>query len=319
MKHLPKVAGDHKSVLITGCDSGFGYLTTLKLNSLGFYVFATCLNPDSEGAIRLPLECVNPRRLEIVPLDVTNESDIARVVKEVERKEKIGIKFFAYFVSSSRAVSENLHEVPNLIVHAVTAFEPDPVYNCTPFAYSVGLWAMQMMPWNVYYLLNQLQYLANRAVVALISGKRKDQSHLSGRLEKEGERVASGGGDGASAEARTLAQAGANTGAEVSVRESLQSKSPPPAKVWLSDSEDVVKGPGWRHSGTQSRVLLRVVTGEASQWAARRVTLVFPWIEEQCNCLLFLAFSCVLSRRFVCCDIRYRAKLAFLRCARVER
>lgn len=357
MKNLPKVPGDNRSVLITGCDSGFGYLTALKLNSLGFYVFATCLDIESDGAKELPLICTNPRRLKVLQLNVTNESDIIRIVKEVERKEKIGIKFWSlinnagitipgpiewqrsvsvtdymqildvnllgsirmcrafihllrshkeapgslrthekrekyftstsgpfnggriinissqaarniaygqvsycvskaalskfneglstelsqfgikcisiepffyrtqvhnlnhfenilidkwnespkevqlsygaesleeslilskYFVSSASSVSENLHEVPNLIVDAVTTFEPDPVYNCVPFKFYLLLWLLQILPWNLYYLLNQFQYLFNRLIVYLMTRKWKDESNS--KEEKRGKK-----------------------------------------------------------------------------------------------------------------------------------
>ncbi|CAG2171574.1 unnamed protein product, partial [Oppiella nova] len=39
------------SVLITGCDSGFGYATAIQLNDKGWHVLATVLDYNSDGAL----------------------------------------------------------------------------------------------------------------------------------------------------------------------------------------------------------------------------------------------------------------------------
>ncbi|KAI8794235.1 retinol dehydrogenase 3 [Biomphalaria glabrata] len=45
----PKVGGYHnRHVLVTGCDSGFGQRTAIKLDNLGFKVFAGCLTEDGK-------------------------------------------------------------------------------------------------------------------------------------------------------------------------------------------------------------------------------------------------------------------------------
>ena len=43
----------NKAILVTGCDSGIGHELAKHLDSLGFYVFAACLDTSSEGAQRL--------------------------------------------------------------------------------------------------------------------------------------------------------------------------------------------------------------------------------------------------------------------------
>lgn len=68
-----------KYVLLTGCDSGFGRETALRLDSLGFNVFATCLT--SEGQTQLIVRC--SKRLKAIHLDVTNSQEIREAFKFV--------------------------------------------------------------------------------------------------------------------------------------------------------------------------------------------------------------------------------------------
>lgn len=68
-----------KYVLVTGCDSGFGRETALRLDSLGFNVFATCLT--SEGKENLTAVC--SKRLSALHLDVTDSEEIKKTYKFV--------------------------------------------------------------------------------------------------------------------------------------------------------------------------------------------------------------------------------------------
>jgi len=68
-----------KYVLLTGCDSGFGRETALRLDGLGFNVFATCLT--SEGQTQLTARC--SKRLKAIHLDVTNSQEIREAFKFV--------------------------------------------------------------------------------------------------------------------------------------------------------------------------------------------------------------------------------------------
>ncbi|XP_077518245.1 short-chain dehydrogenase/reductase family 9C member 7-like [Amblyomma americanum] len=72
-----------KAVLITGCDSGFGYRLALRLDRLGFQVFAGCLFPQGEGAQSLQLKAST--KLHVVPLNVTKDEDFRRAVDYVRR------------------------------------------------------------------------------------------------------------------------------------------------------------------------------------------------------------------------------------------
>ncbi|XP_077451819.1 D-beta-hydroxybutyrate dehydrogenase, mitochondrial [Stigmatopora argus] len=77
------VNGHGSAVLITGCDSGFGYELARCLDGKGFMVFAGCLFPEGMGAQSLTAQCTN--HLKILKLDVTSDEDVQqakRIVKE---------------------------------------------------------------------------------------------------------------------------------------------------------------------------------------------------------------------------------------------
>lgn len=74
------VAG--KAVLITGCDTGFGFALAQHLDALGFRVIACCLARDGEGAKKLRASASS--RLHILQLDVTSADDVLRTQQEVE-------------------------------------------------------------------------------------------------------------------------------------------------------------------------------------------------------------------------------------------
>ena len=70
-----------KSVLITGCDTGIGHELAKYLDTLGFHVFAGCLDTSSEGAQRLRVEC-SPF-LKLVNMDVRREDHVQHAVQYV--------------------------------------------------------------------------------------------------------------------------------------------------------------------------------------------------------------------------------------------
>ncbi|KPP78808.1 hypothetical protein Z043_101670 [Scleropages formosus] len=65
-----------RAVLITGCDSGFGFQLAKRLDAMGFWVFAGCLLPKGEGAQLLAGTC--SRRLKLIKLDVTKDDDVTQ-------------------------------------------------------------------------------------------------------------------------------------------------------------------------------------------------------------------------------------------------
>ncbi|KAL3880473.1 hypothetical protein ACJMK2_032709 [Sinanodonta woodiana] len=77
-KMLPDVTSRY--VLITGCDSGFGYLLAKLLDSKGIPVFAACLT--DKGGESLRNETSN--RLTVINLDVTDSQSIKQALDKVE-------------------------------------------------------------------------------------------------------------------------------------------------------------------------------------------------------------------------------------------
>jgi len=64
-----------KSVLITGCDTGFGLKLAKHLTDLGFNVFAGCLLADKDGPGATELRKINNPRLNVIQLDITKQED----------------------------------------------------------------------------------------------------------------------------------------------------------------------------------------------------------------------------------------------------
>ncbi|XP_060576832.1 17-beta-hydroxysteroid dehydrogenase type 6-like [Ruditapes philippinarum] len=87
MRVLNKIKiSDYKGryVLVTGCDSGFGYLLTKRLDLLGFNVFAGCLT--KAGVENIRSEC--SEKVTAVQLDVSNDDNINAVAGLVKKKLK---------------------------------------------------------------------------------------------------------------------------------------------------------------------------------------------------------------------------------------
>ncbi|KAG8178629.1 hypothetical protein JTE90_016291 [Oedothorax gibbosus] len=67
-----------------GCDRGFGRQLARRLDGLGFRVFAGCLEPD--GADTRQLLDTASSRLEVLPLDVTDDISVSKAVRFVESR-----------------------------------------------------------------------------------------------------------------------------------------------------------------------------------------------------------------------------------------
>jgi NAD(P)-dependent dehydrogenase (short-subunit alcohol dehydrogenase family) len=74
-----------KIVLISGCSSGFGLLTSARLASRGYTVIATMRNLNKRQAL---LDEAQKRggEVEILPMDVTNKLSVQSVVEHIEKK-----------------------------------------------------------------------------------------------------------------------------------------------------------------------------------------------------------------------------------------
>ena len=69
-----------KSVLITGCDSGFGFLLAKNLKDEGCDVIATSLFPTGDAAKELA-----QKNIKVIKCDVSSQDDIDALIVEVEK------------------------------------------------------------------------------------------------------------------------------------------------------------------------------------------------------------------------------------------
>jgi NAD(P)-dependent dehydrogenase (short-subunit alcohol dehydrogenase family) len=79
-------------VVVTGCDSGFGLMISLKLSALGFYVVATCLTDKGVADLK------EKQMSNLIPIkfDITKEEDILNLKALVESKLKeLNVKLWA--------------------------------------------------------------------------------------------------------------------------------------------------------------------------------------------------------------------------------
>ena len=76
-----------KSILITGCSSGFGFETAVKLSQSGHVVFAGVRNVKSNGAIKLQLAIKrNNLPITIIKLDVNSDVSVKTAVTQILKK-----------------------------------------------------------------------------------------------------------------------------------------------------------------------------------------------------------------------------------------
>lgn len=73
----------NKAVVVTGCDTGFGFALAAKLDDIGFTVFAGCLDIHGEGARRLQEGASS--RLLIVQMDVTRSEELVAALETVKQ------------------------------------------------------------------------------------------------------------------------------------------------------------------------------------------------------------------------------------------
>ena len=69
-----------KYVFITGCDSGFGRETAIRLDKMGVNVLATCLTKQGEQ----DLKSMTSNRLKTFQMDVTDSQQIKDVFDQVK-------------------------------------------------------------------------------------------------------------------------------------------------------------------------------------------------------------------------------------------
>ncbi|XP_068137247.1 D-beta-hydroxybutyrate dehydrogenase, mitochondrial [Hyperolius riggenbachi] len=83
----PPDAGN-KAVLITGCDSGFGFSLARDLHDKGFTVFAGCLLKDKGGSGVKELDSMKSDRMKTVQLNVVEQDEIDTALETVKENLK---------------------------------------------------------------------------------------------------------------------------------------------------------------------------------------------------------------------------------------
>jgi len=71
-----------RAILVTGCDSGFGHEFSLALVKKGWKVFAGCLTQQGMAALQTKA-AGSAGTMVAVPMDVTKQADIDRMVKNI--------------------------------------------------------------------------------------------------------------------------------------------------------------------------------------------------------------------------------------------
>ncbi|KAL3082792.1 hypothetical protein niasHS_010594 [Heterodera schachtii] len=85
---IPVSRLDKRSVLITGCDSGFGFDLALRCLGAGMRVFAGCLTQTGIQSLKKSAQekGIALELLEPIELDVTSDESVAKALEFVERK-----------------------------------------------------------------------------------------------------------------------------------------------------------------------------------------------------------------------------------------
>ena len=71
---------ENKFMVITGCDTGFGHETAIRLDKMGVHVLATCLTKEGEQI----LKSETSDRLKTFQMDVTNSQQIKDIYEKVK-------------------------------------------------------------------------------------------------------------------------------------------------------------------------------------------------------------------------------------------
>ena len=76
----------NKIILITGCSSGFGMLTSARLAAGGHTIYATMRNLQKQDTLKLELK-QRDTKCQILHLDVTDDNSISKVINTIEKQD----------------------------------------------------------------------------------------------------------------------------------------------------------------------------------------------------------------------------------------
>ena len=78
---------DKKTIVITGCSSGFGRITALTLAEKGWHVFGTVRKEaDRESLLAEAVQRGCPQNLTILFCDITQQEQIERLMEQVTER-----------------------------------------------------------------------------------------------------------------------------------------------------------------------------------------------------------------------------------------
>ncbi len=75
---------NQKLIVVTGCDSGFGFRTSLMLQKLGYSVLSTCLTDEGVMTLRKEFAKSNNNFNKVIKIDVTKSKDVNILKQNVE-------------------------------------------------------------------------------------------------------------------------------------------------------------------------------------------------------------------------------------------
>lgn len=84
------IPSENKTILITGCDSGFGYRLAEHFYEKGSIVFAGFLNVHGDGAKSLRQKCSDENRFHALQMDVTKDDQVHCAFKYVQKHKISG-------------------------------------------------------------------------------------------------------------------------------------------------------------------------------------------------------------------------------------
>ncbi|XP_017728982.1 D-beta-hydroxybutyrate dehydrogenase, mitochondrial isoform X3 [Rhinopithecus roxellana] len=134
-----------KAVLVTGCDSGFGFSLAKHLHSKGFLVFAGCLMKDKGHDGVKELDSLNSDRLRTVQLNVCSSEEVEKVVEIVRSSLKDPEKGRVVNISSMLGRMANPARSP----YCITKFGVEAFSDCLRYEmHSLGVKVSVVEPGN---------------------------------------------------------------------------------------------------------------------------------------------------------------------------
>lgn len=100
--------------LLLGCDSGFGHKAALLSNKIGFKVFATCIDPNGEGAVELMHKADHPAKMIVIRMDVTKDKDIEAAYEIVKNSMTPSETLFGLVNNAGIAIATEFEWGPDL-------------------------------------------------------------------------------------------------------------------------------------------------------------------------------------------------------------